>query len=783
MFPFSLKSLLVLSIAIAAVAFPTRQSEAANPVKESLSDDVLQFTAGGHLLSFEPNAIHVAAGSHALRIQFVDPCTTTPITAGANEHATGAAPLSQVTYSNLWDGVSLTYDAPGDGVVRSTYRLAPHADVSAIRLRYNAPIALKDDGSLRVFFKTGTINESAPKAWQERDGKRVPVQVAFAPRENTDLAFVLGEYDRNEPLFIDPTLTWNTFLGSADDDQIVAMRTDATGNILVAGLSSATWGTPLEPHHGGYDIFVAKLDSNGNLIWNTFLGAAGNELASGLAVDEIGNSYVTGASYETWGAPLRAFVGTKDAFAAKLDSNGALLWNTFLGGDADDSGNAIAVDLIGNTYVVGFSSATWGSPIRAQSGGYDGFVAQLDPSGTLTWNTFLGGAGTDHANAVAVDVIGNVYVSGFSSSTWGSPIDPFAATFDAGFVAKLSSTGDLTWNTFFGTGAGGGDGITLDAVGNIYVTGANRYTSWGSPVRPFSGTQDACAVKLDANGEVIWNTFLGTSGEQAAGSSVVVDATGNVYIGGISTASWGSPALPYGGAINVFAAQLGSDGTLLWNTFLPADYAYAIGLDATGNVLLAGTTSRTWGSPIRAYGGGGLNDGFVAKVPVSGPDPTPTPTPSPSPTPIPTPSPTPTATPTATPIPTPTPIPSLPGNFVIGDGNAFIGSHVTFWDARWADLNSLSRGNAPAGFKGFASSTSPNPAMCSGAWTSHPGNSSGPPSSVPAFISVIVSSLITKSGATISGNVVRMAIVSTDPGYSPNPGHAGTGTVVAVFCP
>jgi hypothetical protein len=115
--------------------------------------------------------------------------------------------------------VSLTYDAPGDGVVRSTYRLAPHADVGAIRLRYNAPIALQDDGSLRVDFKTGTINESAPKAWQERDGKRVPVQVAFAPRQNADLGFLVGEYDQNEPLFIDPTLTWNTFLGGEGTDE------------------------------------------------------------------------------------------------------------------------------------------------------------------------------------------------------------------------------------------------------------------------------------------------------------------------------------------------------------------------------------------------------------------------------------------------------------------------------------------------------------------------------------------------------------------------------------
>jgi hypothetical protein len=125
----------------------------------------------------------------------------------------------------------------------------------------------------------------------------------------------------------------------------------------------------------------------------------------------------------------------------------------------------------------------------------------------------------------------------------------------------------------------------------------------------------------------------------------------------------------------------------------------------------------------------------------------------------------------------------MQGNFVIGDGNAVVGNHVTFWDAQWAKRNPLSGGPAPSSFKGFASSASPNPPRCGGAWTSNPGNSSGPPDSVPSLITVIVTSSITKSGPTITGNIPRMAIVLTDPGYEPNPGHAGTGTVVAVFCP
>ena len=771
-------NLLWLPLALAVALFVTRQGEAArcfHTPKLALSErsesngstihnpkydlpapnNILQFTSGGHVLGFAADAVYVASGSHALRVQFVNPRTTNPVSAAAPDGAQRAAPLSQVTYPNLWDGVTLTYDAPGDAIVRSTYRIEPQADAGNIRLRYNAPVAVQDDGSLCVKFQTGTVNESAPQAWQEHDGKRVPVRIAFAPRGKAEITFAVGEYDRSEPLFIDPTLTWNTFLGSADQDEGFGLAVDAIGNVYVAGYSTATWGSPVSAHHGSFDAFLAKLDSNGNLTWNTFIGGSGDEIGTALAIDVAGNAYVTGYSTATWGSPVNAFSGgIYDAFVAKLDSNGTPLWNTFVGGGPDDRGHAIAVDVTGNVYLAGLSRASWGTPVRAFSGGdYDAFAAKLDPSGNLTWNTFLGSGGTDHGYAVAVDVGGNVYVVGFSNATWGSPVRAYSGG-AAAFAAKLDSSGALTWNTFLGGGNDSGTAVAVDVSGNVYVGGSSRAT-WGSPVRAFSGNQDAYAAKLDSSGALTWNTFLGSSGEASVGNAVAVDMSGNVYVVGYSGETWGSPARAFTGGYDAFAAQLDSNGTLTWNTFLGSgatDYGYALAVDGSANVYVAGSSDATWGSPVRAYSaGGGLFDAFVAKVSVS--------------------------------TPTPSPTPSFQGSFVIGDGNAAVGNRVTFWGAQWAKRNSLSGGPAPASFKGFANSTSPNPPNCGGTWTSNPGNSSGPPSSVPSYITVIVASSITKSGPTISGNIPEMVIVQTDPGYGPNPGHAGTGTVVAVFCP
>jgi len=121
------------------------------------------------------------------------------------------------------------------------------------------------------------------------------------------------------------------------------------------------------------------------------------------------------------------------------------------------------------------------------------------------------------------------------------------------------------------------------------------------------------------------------------------------------------------------------------------------------------------------------------------------------------------------------------GNFVIGDNNAAIGTSVTFWGAQWSMVNSLSGGGAPPSFKGFEKK--PPTVTCGTDWTSSPGNSSHPPPGpLPEFMAVIVSSLITKSGSTINGDTLHMVIVKTNPGYAPDPGHPGTGEVVAQIC-
>jgi hypothetical protein len=543
------------------------------------TDEMIQYTAGGHVLGFRKAEMFIASGDHALRVEFVN---ASPVSPGEEaksldpeENYAGEQPLGRVSYSDLWDGVTLVYEKQGSGVVKSTYHIQPVGagtidPVGQIRLRYNVPVKLDDNGDLVLSFATGEMRESRPVAWQEIERKRVPVEVTYRLRGGQEVGFKAGSYDRRYPLVIDPVLSWNTFLGGSDYDIGNAIAMDTSGNVYVAGESPATWGSPIHPFSGNDDAFVAKLNGSGTLQWNTFLGGSDYDYNNAIAVDTSGNVYVAGYSGATWGSPVRPFAGGEtDAFVAKLNGSGVLQWNTFLGGSGSyedyDIGNAIAVDTSGNVYVAGESPATWGSPVRPFAVWSDAFVAKLNGSGALQWNTFLGGADNDYGEGIAVDKSGNVYVAGGGLGTWGSPVRPFAGNGDA-FAAKLNGSGVLQWNTFLGgpSSYASGNAIAVDKSGNICVAGTSNVT-WGTPIRPFAGNTDAFAAKLNGSGALQWNTFLGGA-DSEYGEGMAVDTSGNVYVAGYSGATWGSPVRPYaGGSDDAFVAKISS--SLMKNDF------------------------------------------------------------------------------------------------------------------------------------------------------------------------------------------------------------------------
>jgi len=402
----------------------------------------------------------------------------------------------------------------------------------------------------------------------------------------------------SESQMAEPPLAWNTFLGGTAKDWGYDIAIDQSGNSYVAGTSDSSWGTPLMAFQDTRDVFVVKLSPDGTLLWQTFLGGMGIDEASGIVIDGSGYVYVAGMSAGTWGAPVNPRNGKPtDAFVAKLDSNGAVCWNTFVGGDLENSGYGIALDGSGNLYVVGnclakfdsagarlwriplwggnstgldiavdatgnpyltgISYASWGTPISPFQGSIDVFVVKLNSEGALQWNTFLGCAAIDLVHELALDASGNSYVIGSSDEVWGNPVSGFDDTRPA-FVAKLNAQGTLVWNTLLGSGSGDhGLGVALDSSGNIYAAGRS-WASWGNPLRAFSGMGDVFAAKLNSAGELQWNTFLGGNSTDYA-FDIALDGWRNAYVCGSST-EWGNPIRAFGGIQDAFVAKIPPQG-------------------------------------------------------------------------------------------------------------------------------------------------------------------------------------------------------------------------------
>nr|HPI08287.1 SBBP repeat-containing protein [Saprospiraceae bacterium] len=250
------------------------------------------------------------------------------------------------------------------------------------------------------------------------------------------------------------TLDWNTFTGSTGTGihEGTAVVTDASGNIYVCGSSNATFGTPINAKSGAYDGILVKYNSSGVRQWHTFFGGSGDDFAFGIDLDPSGNIYISGSSAASWGTPLNAFSADPDGLVIKFNSSGVRQWHTFFGAGFGENAYAIAVDASGNAYVTGNSQTNWGTPVEPYTGGTDGIVLKYNTSGARQWHSFFGGGNNgDRGQGIALDASNNVYITGFSGQSWGSPIVAPAGGSD-GIVAKYNgSTGDLVWNTYFGS--------------------------------------------------------------------------------------------------------------------------------------------------------------------------------------------------------------------------------------------------------------------------------------------------------------------------------------------
>jgi len=495
------------------------------------------------------------------------------------------------------------------------------------------------------------VVERSPLAWQEIHGERVSVSARYVVETNGTIGLALGAYDPAYPLVIDPTLTYSTYLGGGGWEMAYGIAVDASGEMLVAGITlSSNFPTmdPIQPVIGGsYDAFVARFNASGSaLVYSTYLGGSAHDEAGGIAVDASGYAYVSGhtasADFPT-ASPFQAtFAGDYDAFITKLSPDGsALVYSTYLGGSATDRNVDIAVTATGEATVVG---TTWSSNFPTFNafdptiGGVpDVFVSRLNAAGSaLVFSTYYGGSGLDEGFGVAADGGGNVALTGTTGSTDLPVVNAAQPTCAAPlscydvFVAKFNSTGSaLIFSTYLGGSSGEiGYGIAADVAGAVYVTGRTWSADFPTqdPIQASfqGGDSDAFVVAYTASGARGFGTYFGGSARDDA-YDVEVDGEGSIYVVGL-TGSLNFPLVNplqpvYGGSgDDGFVARFFPDGSsVAYSTYLGgnlSDQARAIDLRGNTDAYVAGSTGSPnfpLASPYQAVLAG-YNDIFISRI-------------------------------------------------------------------------------------------------------------------------------------------------------------------------
>jgi hypothetical protein len=269
---------------------------------------------------------------------------------------------------------------------------------------------------------------------------------------------------------------------------------DQYGNVYIAG---ETQGTLSDRSFGKTDGFVSKFDSVGNIIWTKQFGTSEDDFIRWIAIDRIGNLYVTGY---TKGVINERNFGNEDIMVVKLDSAGSIIWQKQYGTDSTDVGNHIFVDNQGNIYV---SGSTKGSMDTKSFGNFDGFLLKLDAKGNKSWVKQFGTSANDQCKGLIVDNASNIYVCGF---TEGDLAARNKGKWDA-FIAKFTDKGEQVKLFQFGTDEFDvANGIVIDHEKNIYVGGSTLGNFGGIQ----EGNGDGFLLKLTENFEIIWTKQFGT---------------------------------------------------------------------------------------------------------------------------------------------------------------------------------------------------------------------------------------------------------------------------------
>ncbi|WP_339728357.1 SBBP repeat-containing protein [uncultured Gimesia sp.] len=425
------------------------------------------------------------------------------------------------------------------------------------------------------------------------------------------------------------SILWVKQAGGSKHDKIRGIAVDGEGNCFVTGefTDQAQFADQSVISQGKMDFVLAKYNPEGELLWLQTAGGAEIDRGYAVAVDQAGNSYVTGHFQSPTlqiGNQTLKNRGDYDYFIAKYDPAGKLLWAHSAGGAGYDYGHGIAVTPEGDCYVAGSfaGEVTFGDSQSKNKQGRSLFVAKYDTDGKVLWSKLAGDGRSQSGHQIAVDQTGNCYVCGFITGLVeldGQMVGTNTKVQDIALI-KLSPTGKLVWSTNSGGQANGlSTGVAVDAQGNCYLTGMfKNEAKFGKVTLKSKGAYDIFVARINANGTPAW-AYSGGGEKIDYGLGIAVDRVGNCYVTGEFTddVNFVGKHLTQLGGRDIFVTRFSPEGKLDWLEMLggvKSDLSYAIAVDQNNHCFISGAFSPATQFQSHQLKSRGSNDIFLIKL-------------------------------------------------------------------------------------------------------------------------------------------------------------------------
>ena len=380
--------------------------------------------------------------------------------AGNNHETFSASHFAGVSYQQIYAGIDAVFYG-NQQRLEYDFIVSPGASTEMIKLRIDGAqkVELAENGDLLIYTSKGLLRKHAPVAYQEKANVRRYVDVRFQLNTDNRVSFTVGDYDPAIALTIDPVFSFSSYLGGNKLDRAYSVATDSEGDIYIAGntlsdnfpVKDAFQAAVAPPRAGSgeNDAFVTKIDAAGDgIIFSSYLGGDGTDLAYGIAVDGNKNIYLVGKTLsDNFPTTAGAFIENPkrtDGFVTKISASGAsLVYSTYFGGAANESvpgvgeageARAIDVDSEGNAFITGVTTSNF-FPVTAGAfqtsrgstfiADFDAYVSKLNTTGTaLIYSTYLGGSEDELLDSssgivtgdIVVDASGSAYVTGYTES-------------------------------------------------------------------------------------------------------------------------------------------------------------------------------------------------------------------------------------------------------------------------------------------------------------------------------------------------------------------------------